>query len=202
MKSKSFLRRWSTFLVIILIVFIAKADFVLNVGLVSLTDHHTPVIVSLQQMESDMFEGIAEAYSYVLSTDKGEKDEFEEKSAHFDMAAEAFQEVAQAEEEEQESELEAYNNVVEAKHDLVARIEKMFADFERRGVASGVLVQNVEAGVNNFTDKMNSLVEIEKQELDEHVEVLETKVMWEATLLLIISMLLFGVMVIEYKKKK
>ncbi len=202
MKTRSFVDRLPVVLVVLLIAFTAKAGFIINSGLEELTTYHSPTLISIQQMESHIFEGIAESFSYILLNDEGEKEDFFEKSDNFDIAAEAFQEFARYQEEELVEEEKAFQEVLSAKEAFVANVEKMFEDFERLGSAPSESVIAVEASVHELTKAMNHLVEVEKLELDEHVEELEGIVFMEVTLLLILSVLLLIVLMKKRGKKK
>lgn len=188
-------------MVVIIIIFTAKAGYVINTGLEELTTHHSPTLITIQQMESDIMEGMMEAYTYTVLDEELEKEEFYEKSAHFDAAAQAYQAVAQLQDEEQEAELGAYNAVLEAKAAYFENAEKMINEIDRLGYVPTRSAIAVEASVNILTDALDVLVTIEKQELDEHVYELEGLVKKKMALLTILSLLLLLSMVVKPEMK-
>lgn len=194
MNMKSFLRLLPITLIVIIIIFTAKAGFSINNGLKELTTYHSPTLITMQQMESDMFEAVQEAFSYVLLNDEVEKEEFYEKSADFDLVAQAFQEIARFQDEERVAEEEAFTEVIDAKGVFFANAEKMMNDFERLGYAPRQSVIATEDSIDRLTVALNHLVDVEKQELDEHVAELERMVLWEIKLLLILSIFLLIVL--------
>jgi len=202
MKYPSFLHWLPIALVVAIIFFTAKAGLVINASLEELTEHHTPTLISIQQMEADIFEGIQEAFSYVILGDVLEKQEFYEKSADFDRVAQEFQRDARLQEEEQATEAQAFAAIISAKNEYVASAEKMFADFEKLGGLPRKAVPALEESVVNLTDALNHLVDIEKQELDEHVKGLERTVTGEILLLMVLSALLLLLLFAKLGPKK
>lgn len=179
-----------------------KAGFLINDGLQEITTKHSPTLTTIQQMEADIFEGITETYSYILLDDEGEKEEFYEKSADFDLVAQEYNAVASQEDEEKEAQSVSFNEVVEAKAKFVTNTEEMFTEYEKLGYAPRPSVVAVEESIIELTQALNYLVEVEKLELDEHVEELEQTVKQELTILLILSSVLLLSLLRDSKKKK
>jgi hypothetical protein len=202
MKSYSFLNWLSITLVVIILLFTAKAGSYINSGLKELTTLHSPTLISIQQMESDMFEATQEVFTYILLNDQEEKDEFYEKSADFDIRAQEFQEIARLQDEEQEVEQKAFTEIVSAKEEFIGNAERVFNDFETFGAASRQSIVAVESSIDRLTLAMDHMVAVEKLELDEHVEELEQMVMWKVGLLLFLEALLLVVLFYKPRKKK
>ena len=194
MRSNFSSRSLSVALVIIIIAFGAKAGINIWDGVNELTQRHTPTLTILQTMESDVLEGIEEAFAYTVLNNELEKQEFEERMADFDVSAAAFQAIAGSQDEEVAEELDTYTSIVQAKEDLVEAANLMFVDFENLGTTSSRSVGAFETNVEQIAAAFEELVEIERVELEEHVVGLERTVLIEIGLLLIASVLLLIVL--------
>ncbi len=155
---------------VLLLILIGKSAVDLRSDINELNSRHIATLSTMQHMESDVLEGVEEAFAYVILNAEDEKNEFYAKMKDFDDNAIAFQAVAELQDEEVEAEVVVDLAVLSAKANLMDTANNLFEEFERLGLTTSQTVGAFEDAVDSLSEQLDNLVEIEKQELTEHVE--------------------------------
>jgi len=165
-------------LVIFLIVVIVAVTLVNSLGVVEkqiedIREHEVPAAILLQEIESDILEGIKEAFAYLLLNDLTEKAKFLEKMSEVDELFSKFETVAAIGTAEEEEESALFRKIEEGQLLLLAHAERMFTDFEKEGVVNSELVVAFEESVDEILPLINEFVEIEFEEVKEALSTIE-----------------------------
>lgn len=156
------------------------AGFSLGVGAMSILDSDSddiilkdtshilnvqiPALIQTQKIQSDLLEGVEEAFAYLILDDVNEKNEFFKKMDDFEKRVNNYIKFSSdiPGDDIDDKELETLNTIIKAQKNLVASATAMFESFE-----SGSLDLNT---VQAFEDDIDEIVPLVDILIDDEIE--------------------------------
>jgi len=133
-----------------------------------ITDVQIPSLIHTHKIQSDLLEGVEEAFAYIILNDENEKDEFYQKMNDFIIHVENFIIINPEFDDMDEEETETLDAIITAQTKLVASADIMFESFE-----SGDLDMNTvlafEENIDKIVPLIDELIEDEIEDINEHI---------------------------------
>ena len=141
--------------------------------------NHTEIqiyaLIQTQKIQSDLLEGVEEAFAYIILDDENEKNEFYHKMGDFENRVNSYILFDSKFDDDDVEERETLDAISKAQTNLVASADIMFESFE-----SGDLDMNTvlafEENIDEIVPLIDELIEDEIEDITEHVEDIAKKV--------------------------
>lgn len=141
--------------------------------------NHTEIqiyaLIQTQKIQSDLLEGVEEAFAYIILDDENEKNEFYHKMGDFENRVNSYILFDSKFDDDDVEERETLDAISKAQTNLVASADIMFESFE-----SGDLDMNTvlafEENIDVIVPLIDELIEDEIEDITEHVEDIAEKV--------------------------
>ena len=141
--------------------------------------NHTEIqiyaLIQTQKIQSDLLEGVEEAFAYIILDDENEKNEFYHKMGDFENRVNSYILFDSKFDDDDVEERETLDAISKAQTNLVASADIMFESFE-----SGDLDMNTvlafEENIDKIVPLIDELIEDEIEDITKHVEDIAEKV--------------------------
>jgi len=142
-----------------------------------ITDVQIPALVHSHQIQSDLLEGVEEAFAYVILNDDNEKDEFYKKMSDFEKRVNVYIKFSPNIEDNPEDveETELLDAIILAQKSLVKSATVMFESHES-GDLDMATVLAFEKDIDEIVPLVDELIEEEIEDINEHVHEIGEKV--------------------------
>ena len=144
-------------------------------GDISHTEIQIYALIQTQKIQSDLLEGVEEAFAYIILDDENEKNEFYHKMGDFENRVNSYILFDSQFDDDDVEERETLDAISKAQTNLVASADIMFESFE-----SGDLDMNTvlafEENIDKIVPLIDELIEDEIKDITEHVEDIAEKV--------------------------
>ena len=139
-----------------------------------LIDVQIPALVQTHKIQSDLLEGVEEAFAYLILDDTNEKKEFFKKMDDFENRVNNYIKFAPHNETDDidDDESETLDAIIKAQKNLVASATTMFESYER-GNLSLKTVQAFEDDIDEIVPLVDRLIDDEIEDINEHVHKIE-----------------------------
>lgn len=142
-------------------------------------DHITEIqiqaLIQTHKIQSDLLEGVEEAFAYIILDDENEKNEFYQKMGDFENRVDNYIFFDIEFDDDDIEERETLDVIIKAQTNLVASADIMFESFE-----SGDLDMNTvlafEGNIDEIVPLIDELIEDEIEDINEHIREIAEKV--------------------------
>jgi PAS domain S-box-containing protein len=131
-----------------------------------LAGFHLEALHKIQSIDAGIKEAIEESLAYVVSGDVSEKEDFLKYARRFEHDATEFRKIARLDQPGEEKERKIFRSIVTQFNTLYQSATTMFNEFEKTGSVSYESFQVYEAAVDQLTDTVEHLVQIESKEVE------------------------------------
>lgn len=156
-------------------VFESESEDIINADLAHIADVQIPALVQTHKIQSDLLEGVEEAFAYIILDDKNEKIEFYQKMADFEDRVDNYITFDLEFDDTDVEENKELMKIIIAQANLVASADAMFESFES-GELDLDTVLAFEKNIDKIVPLIDELIDEEIEDISEHIHELDEKI--------------------------
>jgi len=144
-------------------------DVIITKDISHILDVQIPALTQTHKIQSDLLEGVEEAFAYVILDDVNEKNEFFKKMDDFEKRVNYYIIFsADGQGDDDAEQIETLNKIIKVQKNLVASATVMFESFES-GSLDLKTVQAFEDDIDAIVPLVDKLIEEEIEDIKDHV---------------------------------
>ncbi len=142
----------------------AVAVLSLRTKVTEFSDFHVPVLHAIQDLETRAYAATEESFSYLVSGDPSQKQQFNDKVAEFDKQLASFYSTARLDRPAGIEERGLYEKIVASHRSRLGYAKELFREYEQTGTAHRSFAA-YESAVDDLSAALHASVELERREL-------------------------------------